>query len=56
MELSNTTLAFIATIAVFGLVGLVAVDAFTSLQDAEAKACVVGGIGYNASQGRCFQP
>jgi hypothetical protein len=25
-------------------------------QDADAKGCVGGGTGFNASQGRCFKP
>lgn len=47
------------SIGSFGLVGLLALDVFTSPQDAEAKGCINpnapggGNLAFNASQGRC---
>lgn len=55
MEISTTTLAIFAVIAMLGLVGVVGVTILWTIEDAEAKGCTPGGIGFNASQGRCFR-
>jgi hypothetical protein len=55
---SNDTInmfAIIAIVMAMGLVGVVAVDMITNLQNAEAKGCP-NSVAINASQGRCFKP
>jgi hypothetical protein len=42
-----------ALVAVLGLVGMVTVQVFGSVQEAEAKECN-NSISFNASKGRCF--
>ena len=54
MELSTTSLALIAIISALGLVGVIAVDTISIVQDAEAAGCK-NSIAFNASQGRCFK-
>jgi hypothetical protein len=54
MELTTTTLAIFANVAVMGLVGVVATEIMSVLEDAEARGCR-NGIAVNASQGRCFR-
>ena len=54
MDLSNTTLALIAMISVFGLVGVLAVDTIEIVQNAEARGCP-NSVALQASQGRCFK-
>ena len=53
MELSNTTLALIAIISALGLIGVVALDVTTLVQDAEGAGCKTSQA-FNASKGRCF--
>jgi hypothetical protein len=55
MEFSNNLFAFIALVMAMGLVGVVAVDMITDLQNAEGKGCP-NSVAINASQGRCFNP
>ena len=52
----ETVVLLFAIAAIFGLVGLVAVDIMLTTQEAEAKGCTPGGSGFNASQGKCFKP
>lgn len=52
----QTTVVIFAILAAFGLVTIVAVDIVFTTQEAEAKGCVPGGTGFNASQGKCFKP
>jgi hypothetical protein len=52
----QTTVVIFAILAAFGLVAIVAVDIVFTTQEAEAKGCVPGGTGFNASQGKCFKP
>jgi hypothetical protein len=47
--------AIIAIVMAMGLVGVVAVDMITDLQNAEAKGCP-NSVAINASQDRCFNP
>lgn len=47
------TLALISIVAAIGLIGVVAIDIVTPLQDAEARGCN-NGVAFNASKGRCF--
>jgi hypothetical protein len=54
MEISNNMFAILAMVMAIGLVGVVAVDMITDLQNAEAKGCP-NSIAINASQGRCFK-
>lgn len=54
MEISNTMLALMAIVAKMGLVGLVAVDLLTELQNAEAKGCSIDSPAFNASRSRCI--
>jgi hypothetical protein len=49
---TNSTLVIFALVAALGLVAVVAFDIMLSEQYAEAR-CRPGGIGYNASKGRC---
>jgi hypothetical protein len=53
---SNSTLVIFAIIAALGLVTVVAVDIIVTAQEAEAKGCLPGGTGSNASKGRCVKP
>ncbi len=55
MEMSFDIFAIIAIVMAMGLVGVVAVDMITNLQNAEAKGCP-NSVAINASQGRCFKP
>jgi hypothetical protein len=52
----ETVVVLFAIAAIFGLVGLVAVDIMFTIQEAEAKGCSGGGTGFNASKGKCFKP
>ena len=52
----ETVVLLFAIAAIFGLVGLVAVDIMLTTQEAEAKGCSGGGTGFNASKGKCFKP
>ena len=52
----ETVVVPFAIAAIFGLVGLVAVDIMLTTQEAEAKGCSGGGTGFNASKGKCFKP
>ena len=59
--MQNTTLAVIAIVAAIAVLGVVAVTLVIipiQMQQAEARGCESGlpnsGIGFNASQGRCF--
>ena len=52
----ETVVVLFAIAAIFGLVGLVAVDIMLTKQEAEAKGCSGGGTGFNASKGKCFKP
>ena len=52
----QTTVVIFAILAAFGLITVVAVDIMLDTQEAEAKGCQPFGIGYNASEGRCFKP
>ena len=52
----ETVVVLFAIAAIFGLVGLVAVDIMLTTQEAEAKGCSGGGTGFNASKGKCFKP
>jgi hypothetical protein len=54
MEISTTTLALIAIILALGLVGVVAVDTISIVQDVKAKGCP-NSVAVNASQGRCIR-
>jgi uncharacterized membrane protein YuzA (DUF378 family) len=47
------TMALIAIVAAIGLIGVVAIDIVTPLQDAEGAGCQ-NSQAFNASQGRCF--
>ena len=57
MELSTTTLTLIAIISALGLVGVIAVDTISIVQDVEAKQPPDRGCeftpGGNASKTRC---
>ena len=59
---TQNMLVIFAIIAALGLVTVVAVDIMLTTQEAEAKGCVnshvpgSGGVAFNASKGRCFQP
>jgi hypothetical protein len=56
---TQTTLALFATVAAIGLIGGVAVQVLSLLENAEAKGCINpnapggGSIASNASKGRC---
>jgi hypothetical protein len=52
----ETVVILFAIAAIFGLVGLVAVDIMLTTQEVEAKGCSGGGTGFNASKGKCFKP
>jgi cytochrome oxidase Cu insertion factor (SCO1/SenC/PrrC family) len=64
-EMSNNTtfvlVAIVAALAMFGVV-MVTVASTMQLQEAEARpntpvrSCDAGGVAFNASQGRCFNP
>ena len=54
MEFSATTLALIAIISALGLIGVVAIDIVTPLEDAEAIGCRTSQVA-NPSKGRCIQ-
>ena len=57
MKMSFNMFAIIAIVMAMGLVGVVAVDMITNLQNAEAKGCPSpNSVAINASQGRCFKP
>jgi hypothetical protein len=53
---NNSTLVIFALIAALGLVTVVAVDIILTAQEAEAKGCLPGGTGSNASKGKCIKP
>jgi hypothetical protein len=60
---SIAVIAIVAALSMLGVVVMVTVVTIPLQQQAEAKGCLsslphsVGGvIGFNASQGRCFQP
>lgn len=55
MEISTTTLAIFAVVAVMGLVGVVAIERMSVPEDAEARGCRTS-IAANTSQGRCVNP
>ena len=55
MEISTTTLAIFAVIAMMGVVGLVAVAIISVPENVEAKGCKTSQA-FNKSQGRCFHP
>ena len=50
----ETVVVLFAIAAIFGLVGLVAVDIMLTTQEAEAKGCR-NSVAANASQGRCIK-
>jgi hypothetical protein len=57
----ETQLAIFAIVAALGLVAVVTVEVASMAQEAEARGCDssfpnsgVGGVGFNASQGRCL--
>jgi hypothetical protein len=54
MEFSNSMFAIMAIVFAMGLVGVVAVDLFTDLQNVEAIGCN-NAIAVNASMGRCIK-
>ena len=49
---TEAMIAIFALAAALGLLGVIAVDAFT-IQNVDARGCN-NGAAYNASQGRCF--
>ena len=49
---TEAMIALFALAAAVGLLGVIAVDAFT-IQNVDARGCN-NGAAYNASQGRCF--
>jgi hypothetical protein len=51
---TEVMLAIFALAAVFGLLGVIAVDALT-IQKVDARGCH-NSVPYNASKGRCFHP
>jgi hypothetical protein len=54
---TNTMLTIFAIVAALGLVTIVAVDALSIVQEAEARGCENAQVvtpGINASKGRCF--
>ena len=53
---TQKTLVIFALVAVLGLVAIETVDLILTMQAAEARGCVPGGTGANASQGRCIHP
>jgi hypothetical protein len=53
---TNSTLVIFALIAALGLVTVVAVDIILTAQEAEAKGCLPGSTGSNASRGKCIKP
>jgi hypothetical protein len=55
MELATRMLAVYAIFAAAGLIGVVALEVISSIEDAEARGCN-NSIAFNASQGRCFHP
>lgn len=56
MQLPTSTLAIFAIFAAMGLIGAVAIELLIILEEAEAKGCLPGGTGSNASKGRCIKP
>jgi Flp pilus assembly protein CpaB len=52
---TNTIVMLFAVVAALGLVTVVAVDFIILQQEAEAKGCSGGGIGFNASKGKCLK-
>ena len=49
---SEAIIAIFALVAALGLLGVIAVDAFT-IQNVDARGCN-NGVAFNASKGRCF--
>jgi hypothetical protein len=52
----ESTMVLFALVAALGLVSVVAVDIILTAQEAEAKGCLPGGTGSNASKGKCIKP
>ena len=56
---TQTTVVIFALLAAFGLLAIVTVDIFLTMQEAEAvggQGCRPGFTGFNASQEKCFHP
>jgi len=54
MEISNSMFALMAVVLVMGLVGLVAMNTISEIQNAEAKGCSIDSPAFNASLSRCI--
>jgi hypothetical protein len=52
---TETMLTIFAIVAALGLVTVVAVEALSIVQEAEARGCPLS-VAVNASKGRCFNP
>ena len=55
MEVTTTALTIFAVMAAMGIIGVVAIEVFSTPQEATARGCK-SGVPFNASQGRCFHP
>ncbi len=51
---TEAMIAIFALVAALGLLGVIAVDAFT-IQQVDARGCHTS-VAFNASKGRCFHP
>jgi hypothetical protein len=55
MRIEGSTAIF-AILVAFGLISVVVIETvFILPQEADALGCQPGGIGFNASKGRCFR-
>jgi len=51
--MNNGVIVMFTLIAALGLIGVIAVDYYFTLQKVDAHGCT-NGLAFNASKGRCF--